>query len=267
MSYDFNNNDEQYAGKTYYGNDVYAENQIIDDLDDYSIDTTVSPASSVSLSNVDFESNVLAQSFVFMAVALAITAITAFYVMNSIPLCAFVLNNLVPVLFAELAVVFVCNILASKNMLVPSAVLFTLYAVINGLTFGPIFLGFGIQSVAAAFGITAGMFGIMAIYGIFTKTNLSKLGSFLMMALIGIILAGVVNFFLGNTLMDTIICIVGIVIFVGLTAYDTQKIKEMVAVTPYENVTCIALLGAIQLYLDFINIFLKILRLMGRSRD
>lgn len=224
-----------------------------------------------SVSKVGFEENVLAQSFMFMTVALVITAFTALYVYNSPSLLYNIIFNdaiFYGLLFAEIAVVIIANITVSKNLIVPSAIMFTLYSVINGATLSVIFLAYTGTSIVSTFFITAGMFGVMAVYGMFTKKNLSSIGSLCMMGLIGIIIAGIVNMvFLQSTGLELAISVIGIFIFVGLTAYDVQKIKLMINTTTSENITCIALLGALELYLDFINIFLKLLRLLGRSRD
>lgn len=216
--------------------------------------------------NEAMESSVVTQSFIFMFVALLITAFTSIYVASSPRIMISVLDNFTIFLFAELAVVIIANIVAHKNLLVPSAVLFSAYAIINGITLAPILYVYTGASIGTTFFITAVVFGAMAAYGLVTKKDLTSLGSLCIMALLGIILAGVVNIFLGNTMLDMGISILGIIIFVGLTAYDAQKIKNLSYVCDYDNVTCIALLGAIELYLDFINIFLKLLSLTGKRK-
>jgi hypothetical protein len=111
------------------------------------------------------------------------------------------------------------------------------------------------------------MFGAMSVYGLATKKDLTSIGSLCFTLLLGLIIAGVVNIFLGSSVLDTLLSVVGIVIFVGIIAYDTQKIKSMIYYTDSENITCIALMGALELYLDFINLFLRLLRLFARRRD
>lgn len=223
------------------------------------------------LVNTRFEENVVAQSFVFMAIALLISAFTALYVYSSPRLLVNILYSdsiFYVLLIAELAVVFAANFTARKNMVVPSAILFTLYSVINGATLSVIFVVFELSSIASVLFVTAGMFGGMAIFGFVTKKDLSSVGSIALMALWGIILAGVVNmFFLKSSGFDLAISVIGVIIFIALTAYDVQKIKNMARYTNLDNITCIALIGALELYLDFINLFLKLLSIFGRRRN
>lgn len=153
--------------------------------------------------------------------------------------------------------------------------LFFLYSALNGLTFGVIFAyyvytGQG-ATIGYAFLTTAGLFGAMTVVGFVTNIDLTKFGSFLLMGLIGLIIAMVVNIFVGSGPLDFVISIIGVLIFTGLTAYDTQRIKEMATIPEYNQyggeTTKLAIFGALQLYLDFINIFLFLLRLFGGSRD
>ena len=123
-----------------------------------------------------------------------------------------------------------------------------------------------LQSIYFTFAMTAGVFGAMSIYGYFTQNDLSRMGSFLMMALFGLIIAIVVNIFLGSSQLEWIISIVGIAIFIGLTAWDTQKIKQMAAMSDGNSAEKLATIGALSLYLDFINLFLYLLRFLGNSR-
>lgn len=206
-----------------------------------------------------------------MAVALVISAFSALYVYSSPRLMVNILLNdsiFYVLLFSELAIVFAANFTVRKNLVVPSAVLFTLYAVINGATLSVIFVLFELSSIVSILFITAGMFGGMAVYGLVTKKDLTSIGNIALMALWGIILASVVNMlFLKSSGADMAISVIGVLIFVALTAYDTQKIKNMARYTTLDNITCISLIGALELYLDFINIFLKLLMLFGRRRD
>ena len=144
--------------------------------------------------------------------------------------------------------------------------LFFVYAIINGVTLASIFRVFEISTIAQTFFITAGVFGAMSAYGYLTRADLSKFGAFLFMALIGLIITSVVNIFMGSETLDWVISLVGVGIFIGLTAWDTQKIKMMVMQSNGYNVGKIATLGALSLYLDFINLFLYLLRIFG-SRD
>jgi FtsH-binding integral membrane protein len=130
-----------------------------------------------------------------------------------------------------------------------------------------IFLVYNLGSIAGVFLITAGTFGVMSLYGITTKTDLTKIGNLLFMALIGMVIAGIVNIFVGSSMLSLIISVIGVIVFIGLTAYDAQRIKEMSAsALDGESEGKIAVLGALSLYLNFINLFLSLLRLFG-SRD
>ena len=144
--------------------------------------------------------------------------------------------------------------------------MFVIYSVINGVTLSSIFLVYSIGSIAKVFLITAGTFGAMALFGYTTKKDLSSMGKILFMALIGLIIATVVNLFVKSSGLDLILCYGGVLIFVGLTAWDSQKIKEMCMSAEYadEGAQKMALLGALTLYLDFINLFLYLLRIFGR---
>jgi FtsH-binding integral membrane protein len=146
-----------------------------------------------------------------------------------------------------------------------STLLFYVYAIVNGAVLSIIFLVYTMSSIALTFFITAGVFGAMSIYGYFTNRDLTKIGSFLFMALIGLIICTVVNIFLKSTAMDWLISFVGVAIFIGLTAWDTQKIKQWAAMSDGNSAGKVATMGALSLYLDFINIFLYLLRFFGRS--
>ena len=152
--------------------------------------------------------------------------------------------------------------------LTTATTLFILYSAINGVTLSAIFLAYTLTSIASVFFITAGTFAATALYGYSTKRDLSKLGGILFMALIGLILATVVNLFLHNSMLDLMLSYAGVVIFVGLTAWDSQKIKQMLAMQTDMGETAqkMALMGALSLYLDFINLFLYLLRIFGKER-
>jgi len=142
--------------------------------------------------------------------------------------------------------------------------LFILYSAINGISFSFIFLTYSIGTIFKVFASTSALFGFMAIVGATTKTDLTKMGSFLMMGLFGIIIASVINYFTKSSTMDYIISFVGVIVFTGLTAYDVQKIKNYNAENSGEGRMKLGLMGALSLYLDFINLFLMLLRLFGR---
>lgn len=144
--------------------------------------------------------------------------------------------------------------------------LFFLFAIVNGLSLAPIFLIFELGSIATTFFITAATFGAMSLYGYFTDSDLSKFGSILVMALIGLIICSIVNIFMESETMYWIISGAGVLIFVGLTAWDTQKIKQMALTMPNATDGRLATIGALSLYLDFINLFIYLLRFMGDRR-
>ena len=154
----------------------------------------------------------------------------------------------------------------NKLSLTTATLLFVLYSVINGATLSFIFAIYTMSSIASVFFITAGTFAVMAVIGYTTKKDLTSMGKILFMALIGIIIATIVNIFLKSTGLQMIVSYLGVLIFVGLTAYDSQKIKQMLLMAPDagEGAQKIALLGALSLYLDFVNLFIYLLRIFGR---
>ena len=145
--------------------------------------------------------------------------------------------------------------------------LFYLFAVVNALWLAPIFMVYTHASIAKTFFITAGTFGAMSVFGYTTGQDLSKIGNILFMALLGLIIASLVNIFTRSSTLDWIISIAGVIIFTGLTAWDTQQIKNMAAVMPASQIGRLATLGALSLYLDFINLFIYLLRFFGNGRD
>jgi FtsH-binding integral membrane protein len=171
------------------------------------------------------------------------------------------------VMLAPLAVVFYMSARINKMSASAAQTTFWVFASLMGVSLSSIFLNFTGTSITRVFFITAGTFGAMSIYGYTTKRDLTKFGSFLMMGLIGIIIASVVNIFMKSSMMYFIISILGVLIFVGLTAYDTQKIKNMYAASDTgELMGKKAVMGALTLYLDFINLFIMLLRLFGQRR-
>ena len=148
-----------------------------------------------------------------------------------------------------------------------ASLLFYLYSVLTGVTLSVILLVYTASSIAQTFFITAGVFAAMSVYGYFTGNDLSRFGSIMFMALIGLIVCSVVNIFLKSSTMDWIISFAGVLIFIGLTAWDTQKIKQMTAYADASLAGKIATIGALNLYLDFVNLFLYLLRFFGDSRD
>lgn len=217
-------------------------------------------------------SEIFSKVFGWMFAGLGITGLTAFYTANSPWLLERIFTNniyWIGLLIAELVLVITLTARVHKMSKTAAITSFVLYSVVNGLTLSVIFLAYTLESISSVFFISAGMFGIMALYGYTTKRDLSKLGSILLMALIGIILAGIVNLFLPSNTLSFAIAIVAVIVFVGLTAYDVQKIKAMAyqVENDSEFMTKFAIIGALTLYLDFINLFLELLRIFGKSRD
>ncbi|KGO03093.1 membrane protein [Porphyromonas gulae] len=209
--------------------------------------------------------------FTWMFGALGITALTAMLVAKSSLIYTMIMNPglLWGLIIAELALVFILSARIGKMSFFTASLLFTIYSILNGVTLSSIFIVYTMTSIAATFFITAGMFGAMALWGYFTKKDLSKWGSIFFMLLIGLILATVVNLFLRSNAMGFIISILGVIIFTGLTAFDVNKIKQMLAqMQGFEEgdvARKVALMGALTLYLDFINLFLYLLRFFGRK--
>ena len=204
--------------------------------------------------------------YVWMTMALVITGITAYGVATSPAILQMIYGNPVVMwvlVIAELALVFGVSAAINRISLTTATLLFILYSVINGAMLSSIFLVYTASSIATVFFITAGTFGAMALVGYTTKTDLSSMGKILFMALIGLIIATIVNLFIKSSGLDLILSYVGVLIFVGLTAYDTQKIKKMFLMAPDASARTqkYAVLAALTLYLDFINLFLYLLRL------
>jgi FtsH-binding integral membrane protein len=211
------------------------------------------------------QQGIMTQVYAWMTAGLLVTGATAMYVANSF---ASLINGPVLIGFFIVEIILVIAISGAINKLSGTVAtgLFLLYSLINGVTLSMIFLAYTPVSIATTFFITAGTFGAMSVYGYVTKQDLGKFSSILVMALIGFLIASVVNIFLQNEMLYWIITYAGILIFVGLTARDTQKIKEMAAQASTGNETIvrrIAILGALMLYLDFINLFLLLLRIFG----
>lgn len=210
--------------------------------------------------------------FVWMTLALAITGLTAYGVATSPTILSLIFSSKVTffgLIIAEFALVFAISGAINRLSLSTATLLFILYSVINGATLSTIFFAFSVATIGKVFFITAGTFGAMALVGYTTKTDLTSMGKLLFMALLGIIIASVVNMFVASSGLDLILSYVGVLVFVGLTAYDTQKIKQMCQAAPdaSESTQKLALIGALSLYLDFINLFLYLLRIFGNNRD
>ena len=230
-----------------------------------------------SLRNKDFAMStafpaLMRKVFVWMTLALAITGLTAYGVATSPALLSLIFSSKVTffgLIIAEFALVFAISGAINRLSLSTATMLFILYSVINGATLSSIFFAFSVATIGKVFFITAGTFGAMALVGYTTKTDLTSMGKLLFMALLGIIIASVVNMFVASSGLDLILSYVGVLVFVGLTAYDTQKIKQLCQSAPDagESAQKLALIGALSLYLDFINLFLYLLRIFGNNRD
>ena len=220
----------------------------------------------------DAASIFLAKVFNWMAVGLAITGVTAYFTAST-GLAAIIIGSPLFLILAigTLGLVFFLSARIDKIQASTASSLFLGYSLLNGLFFSTIFLRYTGSSIGSTFLITAGMFGAMAVYGLVTKRDLSGWGSFLFMGLIGIIIASVVNIFLKSPGAYWVISMIGVLVFTGLTAYDVQKIKRMGEEGIMEQgeaaITKSSIMGALALYLDFINLFLMLLRLFGGSRD
>lgn len=207
--------------------------------------------------------------YVWMTLALVITGFTAYGVATSPGVLMAIATNKVlffGLIIAELALVIGLSAAINRLSLSVATLMFVLYSVINGATLSFIFVLYTMSSITSVFFITAGTFAVMAFIGYTTKTDLSSMGKMLFMALIGLVIATVVNLFLKSTGLQLIVSYIGVLVFVGLTAYDSQKIKQMLMATDGAGETAqkLALLGALSLYLDFVNLFLYLLRIFGK---
>lgn len=210
----------------------------------------------------------------WMGIGLGLTAFVAFSVSSSEAMMRLIFSNRMVffvLILGELGLVFAISGMISRISAGTATFLFVLYSGLNGLTLSFIFLAYTRTSIASTFFICAATFIACSIYGWTTKKNLTSWGGFLFMGLIGIIIASVVNMFLRSSGMSLIISYIGVIVFVGLTAYDTQKLKNMALTQPDGLDGAVArkgaILGALSLYLDFINLFLMLLRIFGSARD
>jgi hypothetical protein len=208
----------------------------------------------------------------WMAAGLGLTAVAAVFTASSPALLQAVFGTplLWVLVIGELALVFILSARINRMSAQAATAMFLAYSGLNGITLSSIFVVYTATSIASAFAVCAGMFLAMSLYGLITKRDLTSWGSFLFMGLIGILLAMVVNIFLRSTMMGFIINCLGVLIFTGLTAYDTQQLKDMGASAPMGDALALrrgTIMGALRLYLDFINLFLMLLRLFGQTRD
>ncbi len=210
----------------------------------------------------------------WMAIGLALTGLVAFYVANTPALVEIIFGNRLlffGLIIGELAMVFMISARIQKMQASTATALFVVYSILNGATLSFIFLVYTASSITSTFFICAATFVACSVYGWTTKRDLTSMGGFLMMGLIGIIIASLVNMFFRSTAMSMIISYIGVIVFVGLTAYDTQHLKTMAMNQPDGLEAGVvrkgAILGALKLYLDFINLFLMLLRILGSGRD
>jgi uncharacterized protein len=208
---------------------------------------------------------VMKRVYLWMALGLGISALVAFLTVNT-ALLEFALNRtvLMVAIFAELGLVFALSLGLNRMPMGLALLLFFVYAALNGFTLSLILLAFEVGVVVSAFITCAGLFGAISVIALTTKLDLSKFGTFLIMGVIGLIIAGIVNMFMQSRAFDFIISVAGVLIFTGLTAYDTQRIYRLAEEVPDASVDKLALMGALKLYLDFVNMFLYLLRLFGR---
>ncbi|MDE6143003.1 MAG: Bax inhibitor-1/YccA family protein [Muribaculaceae bacterium] len=214
---------------------------------------------------------VLKRVYIRMFVGLLISAFCALGVASSVPAMQFIFGNQLVfwgIFIAMIAMAIMIPARLMKMSTTTCLALFCVFSALMGVWLAPIFIAYRLGTIVYTFFITAGTFGAMSVYGYFTKSDLSKMGTYLMMALLGLIIASVVNIFLKSSAMEWIISIVGVLIFTGLTAWDTQQIKRMAAGNFEPQLADkLATMGAFNLYLDFINLFLFLLRIFGGNRD
>lgn len=212
----------------------------------------------------------MSKVYLWMTLALVVTGMTAYYVASSPAILYAIVSNQIAfwgLFIGELVLVFVLSSRIMSLSFVTASLMFVIYSIMNGVFFSFILLAYTEQSIATTFLITAGTFGAMSLFGFITKRDLSTMGRILFMLLIGLLIATVVNIFMKAEGLTLILNYAGVVIFVGLTAYDTQSIKQMLQEHgDKEGAEKIALLGSLSLYLDFINLFIYLLRILGSRK-
>ncbi len=229
-------------------------------------DTTYSSSSAIVATNSFFP-----RVYAWMTAGLALTALAALFTLSSESMLQLIFGNKMVfygLMFGELGLVIALSAAINRISATTATLMFMLYSALSGITFASIFLVYTQSSIVSTFFISAGTFAGMSIYGMATKRDLTGWGSFLFMGLIGIIIASVVNIFMQSAMISWVVSYVGVFIFVGLTAYDTQKLKRISqnGFADGESRQKATILGALTLYLDFINLFLMLLRVMGNRR-
>ena len=223
-----------------------------------------------SVQTADRVSAFLWKVYGWMAIGLGLTAMVAFAVAGSPELLRVLVGNRLVffgLVIAELGLVFYLSARADRLAPGTAAGLFALYSALNGVTLSAILLVYTGESVTMTFVVTAGMFGALALFGSTTKRSLAGAGQFFMMGLVGLILASLIGMFWHNDALQFLISIVGVIVFTGLTAWDAQRLKQMALALPQGQVGSYAVVGALSLYLDFINLFLMLLRFTGSRRE
>ena len=229
------------------------------------MDTWTSTASSTAAA--ERVSAFLWKVYAWMCIGLALTAVVAYTVSGSPTLVRALVGNPIGffvLIIAELGLVFFISARATQLAPATAAGLFALYSALNGVTLSVVLLAYTGESIATTFLVTAGMFGALALWGATTKRSLAGLGQFMFMGLIGVVLASIVGMFWQSDALQFLISVVGVIVFTGLTAYDSQRLKQMALALPDGQIAGYAIVGALTLYLDFINLFLMLLRFTGR---
>jgi uncharacterized protein len=206
----------------------------------------------------------------WMFIGLGITALVAFMVAGSPSILQHIVSNQIlyfGLIAAELGLVFYLSARVDTLAAQTATILFVVYAALNGVTLSFILLVYTGASIASTFVVTAGMFGALALYGTTTKRSLAGVGQFFFMGLIGLVLASIIGLFWQNDTLQFLIASIGVIVFTGLTAWDAQRLKQMAVMVPEDRSGSYAVVGALSLYLNFINLFLMLLRLLGGRRD
>ena len=228
---------------------------------------------SEGVNTLEITNTLFRKVYQYMALGLILTSFFAWFSVSNESMIRLLFSSQVPMIVlcvAELALVFGLSLGINKISAGTALMLFVIYSILNGLTCSVLLLVYTSESVYKAFLSTAGMFGAMSLYGLYTQRDLTSMGSFLRMGLFGLIIAMVINIFVGSSTAEFYISIFGVIIFMGLTAFDTAKIKQLslgLNGADDEAMGKIAVIGALELYLDFINLFIYLLRIFGRRRD
>jgi len=215
----------------------------------------------------------MARVYLWMFLGLLLTTATALFTVSFTPLLSLIISTpliLIGLIVVEIGLVIAISGLINRISPMVALALFFVYAAINGLTLSVIFLAYSLGSIFLTFGVCAALFGFMSVIGFTTKQDLTGWGKILLIGLVGIIIASIANFFFASTILEMVISYIGVAIFLGLTVYDTQRIKNMTAAGLARGdslvVNRVGIMGALKLYLDFINLFLFMLRILGRRR-